>query len=72
MGFILFRNKNTPCLTEEGPFLFTLRDTEKKGKNVYFKHVVCRGEKHEREGGVMTVTIFDRHIRLQKEHPARG
>lgn len=24
------------------------------------------------EGGVMTITVFDRHIRLQKEHPAWG
>lgn len=45
MGFILFRNKNTLYLTEETTFPLYPKRHREKGKNVYFKHVVCVGGK---------------------------
>lgn len=61
----------------QGPSLFTKGDTERKrGKKMFISNMLWEGKKRVCVclcwGGFVTVTNFDRHIRLQKEHPARG
>lgn len=63
--------KDLPSLPRE-----TLR--ERGGKKCLFQTCCEKGKKRVCVcvylcwGGFVTVTNFDRHIRLQKEHPARG
>lgn len=47
----------------------TLRENR---KNVYFKRRAIKCVCKRGGGGGKMLIVFDRHIRLQKEHPARG